>query len=93
MLNATPVLNNQLEPTAQALVDFQNAPGVFNGLELLTDTNKTLDPALQFITPAQTRCNYVTLMFRQIASASSVGNGKGNWLNFIPFAPPEGVNA
>ncbi len=45
-LNASPVLNNQLQPTAQALVDFQNATGVFNGLDLLIDTNKTLKPAL-----------------------------------------------
>ena len=39
VLNASPVLNSQLQPTAEALVDFQNAPGVFNGLDLLIDTN------------------------------------------------------
>jgi virulence factor Mce-like protein len=92
-LNSSPVLNNQLQPTAEALVDFQNATGVFNGLDLLIDTNELLKPALQFIAPAQTTCNYLTLTFREIASAGSSGNGEGNWLNFIPPAPPEGPNS
>ena len=93
VLNASPVLNNQLQPTAEALVDFQNAPGVFNGLDLLIDTNKLLKPALTFIAPAQTTCNYATLTFRQIANAASQGNDLGNWLNFISFLPPEGPNS
>jgi virulence factor Mce-like protein len=93
VLNASPVLNNQLQPTAEALVDFQEASGVFNGLDLLIDTNDLLKPALDFIAPAQTQCNYLTLTFREVANASSSGNGKGNWLNFIPPAPPEGPNS
>jgi virulence factor Mce-like protein len=92
-LNASPVLNAQLQPTAEALVDFQDAPGVFAGLDLLTDTNRLLKPSLTFITPAQTVCNYLTLTFRSLSNASEVGNGQGNWLNFISFAPPEGVNS
>jgi virulence factor Mce-like protein len=92
-LNSSPVLNAQLQPTAEALVDFQNAPGVFNGLDLLTDTNELLKPALTFITPAQTTCNYVTLTFRFLSNASSVGNANGNWLNFLSPVPPEGPNS
>ena len=90
MLNASPVLNNQLQPTAEALVDFQDAPGVFNGLDLLTDTNELLKPALRFIAPAQTTCNYVTLTFRNLVLSTSGGNDLGHWLNFISFAPPTG---
>jgi virulence factor Mce-like protein len=93
VLNASPVLNAQLQPTAEALVDFQNADGVFNGLELLTDTNRLLKPSLTFITPAQTTCNYLTLTFRQLSNASDVGNENGNWLNFISFVPPVGPNS
>ena len=92
-LNSSPVLNNQLEPTAQALVDFQNAPGVFNGLDLLIDTNHALDPSLRFITPAQTTCNYVSLAFKNLSNSNSEGNGQGNWLNFITFEAPEGANS
>jgi hypothetical protein len=66
---------------------------VFNGLELLTDTNRLLKPSLTYITPSQSVCNYVALTFREIANASSQGNRYGNWLNFISFAPPEGPNS
>ncbi|HET7443578.1 MAG TPA: MlaD family protein [Solirubrobacterales bacterium] len=92
-LNATPILNNQLQPTAEALLAFQQSPGVFNGLDLLIDTNKVLKPSLEFIVPAQTTCNYITLAFKQLASANSGGNGQGNWLNFITFQPAEGPNS
>jgi virulence factor Mce-like protein len=92
-LNASPVLNNQLLPTAEALVAFQEAPGVFNGLDLLIDTNNVLKPTLRFLAPAQTKCNYLTLTFRQVANAASQGNSDGTWLNFISFVAPEGVNS
>jgi virulence factor Mce-like protein len=93
VLKASPVLNAQLQPTAEALVDFQEAPGVFNGLELLTDTNRLLKPSLTYITPSQTVCNYWTLTFENVSSAVSAGNKNGNWLNFISNAPPEGENS
>jgi phospholipid/cholesterol/gamma-HCH transport system substrate-binding protein len=92
-LNASPRLNAQLPPTADALLAFQEAPGVFNGLDLLIDTNEVLDPAIRFIGPAQTTCNYLTLAFRNLASASSEGNGLGNWFYAIGFQPPEGPNS
>ncbi|HEY0317994.1 MAG TPA: MlaD family protein [Solirubrobacterales bacterium] len=93
VLNASPALNNELQPTAEALVDFQNAPGVFTGLDLLTDTNNVLKPSLRFITPSQTTCNYLTLTFTEIANAAREGNDLGHWLQFISYAPPEGPNS
>ena len=92
-LNASPTLNAQLPPTADALLAFQNAPGVFNGLDLLIDTNDLLQPAIKFIGPAQTTCNYLTIAFRNLASASSEGNPLGNWINAIAFQAPNGLNS
>ncbi len=92
-LNASPVLNSQLTPTAEALLAFQESEGVTTGLELLTDLNVNLEPALRFIVPAQTACNYFSLTFKQIANSSSQGNKYGRWLNFISFPPPEGPNS
>jgi ABC-type transporter Mla subunit MlaD len=92
-LNASPTLNAQLAPTAEALLAFQRAPGVFNGLDLLIDTNNLLNPVIKFIGPAQTTCNYLSLTIRNLASASGEGNGLGNWFNAISFEPPEGPNA
>lgn len=93
VLNASPVLNAQLQPTAQALVDFQEAPGVLNGLELLTDTNRLLKPSLTYVVPSQTVCNYWTLTFKNLSLSTSGTNGKAHWLNFISFASPTGPNA
>ena len=92
-LNASPIINNQLMPTAEALLAFQEAEGTMTGLRLLTDLNKNLEPSLRFITPAQTVCNYGSLTFRGIANSSSQGNKYGHWLDFISFAPPEGPNS
>ncbi|MGE5408582.1 MAG: MlaD family protein, partial [Syntrophothermus sp.] len=92
-LNASPVLNNQLLPTAEALLSFQESPGVMTGLGLLIDTNRLLKPSLEFVTPAQTTCNYVSLMLQNLAISNSQGNNSGKWLNFISFQPPEGLNS
>ena len=93
VLNASPVLNAQLQPTAQALVDFQEAPGVFTGPELLTDTNRVLKPSLTFVVPSQTVCHYWTLTFKNLDLSTQGTNGRAHWLNFISFTPPSGVNA
>jgi ABC-type transporter Mla subunit MlaD len=93
VLNASPVLNNQLQPTAEALVAFQKSAGVFNGLNLLIDTNNQLRPALRFIVPAQTKCNYLALTFINLVQSNGGGNSRGNWLNILPITPLEGTNS
>jgi ABC-type transporter Mla subunit MlaD len=92
-LNRSPALFAQLTPTAEALLDFQSEPGVFNGLDLLIDTNEVLDPAIKYIAPAQTTCNYLSLLFRNLADAFSESNGNGNWLSTLSFEAPTGPNA
>ncbi len=92
VLKESPIFDAQLNPTANALLAFQEAPGVFNGLDLLIDTNETLNPAIKFIAPAQTTCNYLTLAFRNLGSAFSQGNGAATWVRAISFQVPEGPN-
>lgn len=92
-LNRSPRLFAQLDPTAQALLDFQSEPGVFTGLDLLTDLNRQLDRPLRFLTPAQTVCNYLTLSFSNLADAFSEANAQGSWLSAIAFEAPSGPNA
>ena len=91
-LRLTPRFNAQLAPTAQAALDFQGAPGVLNGLDLLTGTNNLLDPPLAYITPSQTVCNYLALLFRNAASVGENGDGYGTWTRAIIFTPPPGPN-
>jgi ABC-type transporter Mla subunit MlaD len=92
VLNASPTLNAQLPPTADALLALQQAPGAFNGLDLLINTNELLAPAIRFIAPAQTTCNYLSVAFRNLASAAD-DNGLGGWINAIAFQPADGPNS
>ena len=51
--------------------------------------NVALDSALplvRFIAPAQTRCNYLGVYFRNISSALSEGNNAGTWLRTLVIA-------
>ncbi len=93
VLRESPTFDAQLAPTADALLAFQEAPGVFNGLDLLINTNEKLNPAISFIGPAQSTCNYLTLAFRNLKSTFSEGNGASNWVRAISFQTPEGPNA
>jgi ABC-type transporter Mla subunit MlaD len=92
VLKASPVFNAQLAPTADALLAFQETPGVFSGLNLLIDTNEVLDPGISFIAPAQSTCNYLTLAFGNVASALSENNGKAFWAGALALQPPAGPN-
>jgi ABC-type transporter Mla subunit MlaD len=92
-LNRSPRLFEQLTPTAEALLDFQSEPGVFNGLDLLIDTNEVLAPAIKHIAPAQVTCRYLSIAASNLADAFSESNGKASWLSAIAFEAPDGPNA
>jgi len=92
-LRAAPELNKQLDPTAQALLDLANNAGARRGIDQLTEFNQVLAPPLQFITPAQSVCNYATLLARNAASLLSLGDGVGKWQRFIVFDIPKGPNS
>jgi hypothetical protein len=92
-LNASPVLNNQLLPTAEALLAFQQSEGVFTGLDLLTDLNKNLKEPLEYVVPAQTKCYYASIFIGNLANSNSQGNKYGKWLNVVGFQPAEGPNS
>jgi ABC-type transporter Mla subunit MlaD len=92
-LNRSPAFYAQLTPTAEALLAFQESPGVLTSLGVFVDSNKLLAPAIKFIAPAQTTCNYLSLAFLNLADAFSETNGSANWLGAIGFEPPDGPNA
>jgi ABC-type transporter Mla subunit MlaD len=92
-LRLAPALNAQIDPTAQAILDLSNDAGARQGITALTDFNNTLSPPLRFITPAQSVCNYATLLFRNLASFFGSGNGIGTSQRFIALQPPIGPNS
>jgi virulence factor Mce-like protein len=91
-LRISPQLNEQIPPTAQSLADFSADAGVRSGINRLQKSNEILAPLLSFITPAQTVCNYGTLLFRNAANALSEGDGLGTRQRFILFGTPQGGN-
>jgi virulence factor Mce-like protein len=92
-LALAPAFNAQLDPTAQALLNLSNDPLSRQGINTLTDFNNTLAPPLRFITPAQSVCNYGTLLFRNLASFLSSTDGIGSSQRFIVLQPPLGPNS
>ena len=59
-----------------------------NGLTGLTRTTKILKPTLAYVTPAQSVCNYATILFKNFAAANSYGDKGGSWLRTITIMPP-----
>jgi ABC-type transporter Mla subunit MlaD len=92
-LALAPAFNAQLDPTAQALLNLSNNSGARQGINDLTQFNQTLGPPLAFVTPAQSVCNYATLLFRNVSSFLSSADGLGTSQRFIVLQPPLGPNS
>ena len=75
-LRNSPQLNRELASTAEALERFNDDTGVRNGIARLNETVNTLAPFVSFVTPAQTVCNYGSLLFRNFASSVSQGSDR-----------------
>jgi len=92
VLPGVPALNAQLPPTADALERFATNPDVQGGISRSTQTVNYLSPTLHFITPAQSVCNYGTLLFRNAASLFEIGDGIGTGQRFLVMSSPGGPN-
>ncbi len=88
ILRSSPALNAQLPPTSEALLKFSQNPNVTNGLTSLTRTTKILKPTLSYVAPAQTVCNYATILFKNFGASNSFGDNGGTWLRSITVMPP-----
>jgi phospholipid/cholesterol/gamma-HCH transport system substrate-binding protein len=85
-------LNTRLAGFIRALDRLAQDPLVPIALRDLVETMKALDPTLQYLTPAQTVCNYVNLLFRNASFLLSEGDTNGTWLRFVPIVTPQGPN-
>ena len=81
-------VNEDLADVFDALADFSEDPMVRAGVDQLTRLASSLRPTLDFIVPAQTTCNYATLLFRNAASLFSEGDANGNWQRFMIISAP-----
>lgn len=91
-LRESPRLNRQLAPTARSLQAFNDNPTARSGLARLEQTMDIFGPAIRYIAPMQTVCNYGSLLFQNLGSATSLGGDGGRWQRVTVFEPPEGPN-
>ena len=92
-LNDSPKLNRELAPTAESLQDFNDNGTARAGLSRLEQTMDVFGPAIKYIGPSQTVCNYWSILFNNLASVTSVGGRDGGrWQRVSVFEPPTGPN-
>jgi ABC-type transporter Mla subunit MlaD len=84
--------NKQLTSFLQDLQTFAQDPVVPIGFKDLVNTVQSLDPTINYLTPTQTVCNYVSLFFRNAASLLSDGDTNGTWLRFMVITTPVAPN-
>jgi virulence factor Mce-like protein len=92
VLPRTPPFNRRLADLLEEIQRFAEDPMVPRGLRATTTALNELKPTLAFLTPAQTKCNYVTLWFRNVSSLLSEGDRNGTWQRFIIIPTPLGPN-
>jgi virulence factor Mce-like protein len=88
VLPKTIQMNEDLADVFEALADFSDDPTVRAGVNQLTRLMSSLRPTLRFLTPAETTCNYGTLLLRNVASLLSEGDSNGNFQRFLTVAAP-----
>jgi hypothetical protein len=92
VLPGVPRLNAQLAPTTKTLEAFATDQGVKGGVRRSTQLFGFLTPAVRFLAPAQTFCNYPSLLFRNAADLLSIGDGVGTWQRFtVNSVLPPGI--
>jgi virulence factor Mce-like protein len=91
-LPQTPPLNRRLARVFNSLAAFAEDPLVPRGIRRLRDTAASLNPTIAFVTPAQTQCNYLSLLLRNSSSVNSEGDSKGTFERFVIVAAPQGPN-
>ena len=92
-LEDSPRLNRELAPTAQSLENFNDNDAARSGLTRLEQTMDIFGPAIRYIGPSQTVCNYWSILFDNLASATAIGADGGRHQRVTVFEPPEGPNS
>jgi ABC-type transporter Mla subunit MlaD len=80
--------NQQLIPVFDKVQNFATDPLVTLGVKDLTTGLQVLQPTLEFFTPTQSVCNYVTLLLENGSSLLSEGDKVGTAQRFAVVAAP-----
>jgi ABC-type transporter Mla subunit MlaD len=88
-LRISPKLNDRVYDTLNALDALVDDPRVLPTLQRLTRTANLLDPLVSYVAPAQTECNYLTLLLRNIGSSLSESDEVGTMLRAVGILNPQ----
>jgi hypothetical protein len=88
-LRQSPKLNARVVATLKALETFAGDPRVIPALQRLTRTASLLQPTIAFVTPLQTTCNALSILFRNLGSALSESDAVGSFLRFGLVVAPQ----
>jgi virulence factor Mce-like protein len=91
-LAAATSLNTRLAESSQALEEFARNPVVPLAFEDFAQTLEIGNPLLSGLAPEQANCNYLTLVFRNLASLESENIGVGTLARAGTLLSPSGVN-
>jgi virulence factor Mce-like protein len=91
-LRRSVALNRRLESTFREIQAFSEDPMTSLGVNGLRNLSEILRPTLADVTPAQTVCNYASMLLRNGASLLSEGDSRGTWQRFIIISAPLGEN-
>jgi virulence factor Mce-like protein len=86
-------LNKQLAPTFESLLKLTNNSAARAGITAATLATDQLGPAIEFIAPSQTVCNYAGIIAGNLNGVFTGGNSLGSWQRFIVFDVPKGPNS
>jgi ABC-type transporter Mla subunit MlaD len=92
-LPPTAELDARTVSLAEALKSYSQNTVAQAGIDRLTLTLGHLKEPLQFLTPVQSSCNYVTLFLRNISSLLSEHVTQGTFLRFVPLSILPGTNS
>jgi ABC-type transporter Mla subunit MlaD len=85
-LPGTAALDRRTVALSQSVAAYGENPAVQGGIDRLTQTLTSLRSPLDFLTPVQSTCNYVTLFLRNISSTLSERVSNGGLLRFVQVA-------
>ncbi len=91
VLKRSPAFNAALAKTSIAVAAFATNPSSTLGVVDLTETFSILKPTLAYLAPAQTTCNYLTLLLRNAGQIGSEGGSTGTAQRVMVMATPGGL--
>ena len=87
-LQGAPAFNALLPGLSAEVLNLSNDATARTGLDSLIGASDYLESLVTFVGPAQSTCNYATLLFRNVADLASTGDSLGSLLRFISFSAP-----